>query len=100
MNHYTITDRATRYTRITKTEARKRWESNQPIHFCPVKLRPGYPWSPGCTIFPEKYKEENYTFEQAINNFNWYNCQHNETGYYPAFYIETNLDHNAEVTIE
>jgi hypothetical protein len=102
MNRYTITDRATRFDRITKAQARKRWENNQPIYFCPVKLRPGYPFNPGCTIFPAEYKNavSHYTFGQCINYFIWYNCQHNEIGYYPAFYVETNLDHNAEVTIE
>jgi len=100
MHRYTITDRATRFDRITKAQARKRWETNQPIHFCPVKLRPGGPWASGITIFPEPYKEREYTFEKTIIEFNWYNCQHNETGYYPAFYIETNLTENAEVTID
>lgn len=26
-------------------------------------------------------------FDTFVQNFEWYNCQHNETGYYTSFYL-------------
>jgi hypothetical protein len=75
------------FTRINKRIARKLFEEGKPIYTIAHKLRPGYPFSMGLTIFPDEEKRNNRTFDAAVNNFIYYNCSH-ETGYYPAFYLE------------
>lgn len=72
------------YKRITKWTAKKLYEMGKPILLCPVNLRPGGMWGIGCTIS----KEEGRTFEEILNEFEFYNCSNSETGYYTAFYIK------------
>ncbi len=85
-----------RLTRISKATARKLW-GKKDMSLCPCKLRPDGPWRPNLDIFAaeitEKQKSE-YDFDRArvvfdtfLQNFEWYNCQMNETGYYTAFYL-------------
>jgi hypothetical protein len=71
------------YKRITKRTAERLYELGQPVLFCPVKLIPGGVWGIGCIIT----KEEGTTFTQALNAFEFYNCN-NETGNYTAFYVK------------
>ena len=99
MNKHVIHDGKTTFTRISKSEARKLFNAERPITLCPVKLRPGYPFAPHCRIFPDLKNCGNvYTdtldklFDLYVNEFTFYNCNVNETGYYPAFYTETYKD--------
>lgn len=71
------------YKRITKRTAVKLYERGQSVLFCPVKLIPGGVWGNGCIIT----KEEGRAFDQALNAFEYYNCN-NATGNYTAFYIK------------
>ena len=98
----------TTFTRITKTAARKRLFSGLPVAFCPVKLRPGFPFAPHCTISPEHAAEkvqrafqwdecgpvapallERAAFDSIVREFCWYNANSHETGTYPAYYVES-----------
>jgi hypothetical protein len=83
MNNHTIGN----LTRISKSRARKLWAQDKIIHFCPVKLRPGLPFASDIAYYPEEQK--NNDFNKTVLNFEWYNCQMNETGYYTAFYLRT-----------
>jgi hypothetical protein len=88
MNAYTIRSEGTSFTRISKAKARKLWsEAKHNIALCPVKLRPGFPWAPQFTFLAGEQKE--LDFNWCVTRFVWYNCQHNEIGYYPAFYLVT-----------
>jgi hypothetical protein len=71
------------YKRINKRTAKKLYEIGQPVLFCPVKLIPGGMWGIGCIIT----KREGRTFDQDLNEFEFYNCNY-EAGNYTAFYIE------------
>lgn len=85
-----------RLTRITKAAARKLW-GKKDISLCPCKLMPDGPWRPNIDVFAKeiskklnsKYESERHdaSFNSVVNNFEWYNCQMNETGYYTAFYL-------------
>lgn len=90
MNKYTFTDEHSTYTRISKQTARKLWAKGaNNIALCPVKMRPGYPFAMHMTLGQsEEHKE--YGFEKYVRNFEWYNANCYETGYYTAFYIVTN----------
>lgn len=82
------------FKRITKAEARKRYENNEPFVMCPCKMRPGFPFGMHSTIFPEAHKPAGYpelwdSFDSVYNNWAYYNASY-EAGYYAHFYIEEN----------
>lgn len=83
MNRFVITAGTTKYTRISKRKARTLFEQGKAIQFCPVKLRPGLPFCPDMMF----QKNQGMEFETALDFFEHYNCNSNETGYYAAFYI-------------
>lgn len=92
MIKHTISDGKITYLRITKRQARKLFDAGKDVVFCPVKLRPGFPLAPHMDFRKSDYLDEsiyphNSMFDKLVCNFAWYNCQLNETGYYPAFYI-------------
>lgn len=58
------------YARITKTEARRRFDSGEAIAICASNLRPG----------------AHDLFENKVNAFEFYNCINSETGRKAAFY--------------
>lgn len=71
------------YARITKTEARRRFDSGEAIAICASNLRPGAFWYPECTI---KKRGAHDLFENKVNAFEFYNCINSETGRKAAFY--------------
>lgn len=77
------------YTRVSKSKARKLFNEGKPFYIIAHKMRPGFPFSMGMTIFPPNYLEENKTFEWMVNNFEYYNANCHETGTYSAFYLVT-----------
>ena len=74
--------------RISKNAARKLWESNQNFTMVPCKLSP-YRLGALCTNcdLSSEDIECRRSFDKLVNEFTFYNCN-NETGRYPAFYIE------------
>lgn len=84
--------------RITKAEARKRWDENKDFIIVPCQCR-----AYDRTIFidtrtkmnvaqfaqyvcPEDLKAYDTEFDAFVNQFEYYNCNV-ETGYYAAFYV-------------
>jgi len=87
MNHYSIKG----YKRITKSIARKlwnsNWNSNTELVLCPCKLMPFTEWHNERIVTMQDHEME-HSFDAMVNNFTYYNCQYNETGYYPSFYMK------------
>jgi hypothetical protein len=79
-----IRDQVTEYRRITKRAARKLW-GKEAIALCPVNLRPGFPWASHMVV-SVRAVQEGVTFENIVNDFEFYNCTGKETGTYTAFY--------------
>ena len=77
--------------RVSKAKARRLWGNGSTISLCPCNLRPDGAWRPNVDFFPEEQRE--LAFDQAVREFDWFNCQSRETGYYAAFYVR-----NPEVT--
>lgn len=86
------------FTRITRKEARKRYNAGEVIRMCAVKLSPVNMW--GC--FADCCREalspvagdgfntvvaRSWEFDTVVNAFTFYNCNA-ETGRYPAFYVK------------
>lgn len=84
MIHSNFTDHGTRYTRVTKTAARKAYDTGKTVILCPCKLRPGWPWHPEIPV--KRNAEDPETFDQRINSFAWYNLNA-ESGRYPMYFL-------------
>ena len=69
--------------RISKAEAKKRYNAGKEIMLVPCKLRCGEPWHPESHI----KRSRDYDFKSLVNSFTYYNCCY-EAGYYPHYYIE------------
>ena len=76
----------TRFVRISKQKARKLFNEDQFIWFCPCKLYPEFPFNSACIM--DKKNHEN--FDKAINRFVHVNCSY-EAGYYPHYYLEKEI---------
>lgn len=71
------------FKRISKKEAEKAYNNGLSVLWCPVKCNP-------LSVFSFKVaisKEYNRTFEERYDSFVWYNCNNNEVGTYPAYYM-------------
>lgn len=73
--------------RVNKKVARKLYNLGFDVGLCPCKANPESPW--GLMGWYDKYNSE-YSFDNLINMFTWYNCNYNELGKYPAYYVEKN----------
>lgn len=73
------------YTRISKVTARRLFEKGECVGICPVNINPSSIWG-GMDEFQKGLKCENWSFDDFVNNFIYYNCQLNETGKYPKFF--------------
>lgn len=89
MNQITIKG----WKRVSKRTARKLYDEGQTIRLCPHKINPCneyYPMSFDMSI-NDKWDVEPFewekTFDARTNQFEWYNCQYNETGKYAAYYV-------------
>ena len=70
-------------TKINKAAARKLWKEGKEFTIVACNLRPEY----GITARPSWTK--NYRdFDQFVDQFTVFNCGNNETGRYPAYYVE------------
>lgn len=84
MQQYTVKDSyGNTWQRVNKHNAKQVFDTGESIVICAHKLNPFGAWHCGVHI----NKEEGYTFEQWITNYDAYNCNY-ETGYYPAFYLK------------
>ena len=75
-----------KFTRINKTKARRLFYENKYIHIVPCNVACDYSnhW-----IVPHMINNQaGFTFEQLVNNFEYYNCNDSQTGLYTAYYID------------
>jgi hypothetical protein len=75
------------FTRISKAEARKRYDEGETLIVCPNKIRPGYPFAMHSTIHSKEWLDSDYSFESMLNQWAYYNASY-ETGYYAHYYTE------------
>ncbi len=93
------------FIRITKAEARKLFaQGDKVIYLCPCKMRPGFPFNMALGVTGKEYLEnaernkegsdlwkgtlEETAWDLMYNNWYFYNCLDNETGYYAHYYVE------------
>lgn len=68
------------FIRISKCEAKKRFENGEVVFATPHKLDPENRFNPALAL------PHNYTFDAIVAHATWYTCRDNETGKYLAFY--------------
>ena len=69
--------------RINKRVARKLFNEGKTLWITACNMRP----EQGLLMNAGTYENELSNFDTFVNSFTYYNCN-NETGRYPAFYIE------------
>lgn len=89
MNKYYFSNELVNVRRINKREARRRYNAGERILFCPVKWRPLNRFY-GLDVWIDKTNVSSLerTFDQIVNEFEFYNCHYPEAGRYTAFYIK------------
>jgi len=81
------------YKRISKRMAEKLYNSDGTINLAPCKVCPDdkgmwvTPYSANKKETFDRYQKDQ-TFDQLVNSFEYYNCQHNELGKYTSFYVK------------
>lgn len=79
------------FKRISKAAAKKLYDNGGTVYVCPINMDPTNPyWSMAAEI--NKQDLEGLDFNKMINQYTYYNCINNQTGLYPAFYVEVNND--------
>ncbi|MGE8165212.1 hypothetical protein ACQKRQ_34315 [Paraburkholderia sp. NPDC080076] len=85
MNRYIAIDGATRYRRVSRTHARKAWDAGQDVVFCPHRLYPFGGWRP--SMLANRSGFANRAFDDVVRDFESYNCNCSETGYYASYFV-------------
>lgn len=76
------------YKRVSKPTAKRLYADGKEIFVAPWKARFGNWYA----SFAMKKESDEDDFESRINAFIYYNCQCDEIGKYPAFYIRLGGD--------
>ncbi len=107
MNQVVISDGYTRFTRISKREARKLFDAGKAFYIIAHKMRPGMPFSMGMTIdgahvraerqCSPTYPTPEHFFDATVTEFCWYNANCHETGTYAAYYTMADVRQSQSV---
>jgi hypothetical protein len=96
MNKFFAMDGNTKFERVSKRAARVAYELGKPVVLCPCKLYPFGGYRPSMMLqrdFEDDAQRDalgltGHTFVERVQNFEWYNANCWETGYYASFFIE------------
>lgn len=75
---------------VQKRTAKKLFESGETIYLQSSNFHPFGVWSTCYDCNKDNVNNNGETFENIVNNFEYYNCQNNETGKYSTFYKQVN----------
>lgn len=76
------------YKQITKTKAREMFNEGKEIIVNPCKIIFPNHWHSHCYISKDmENMSGEWTFDQIVNNCEYYNCCY-ETGYYSHYFVE------------
>lgn len=73
------------WERITKAEARKRYNARQDVYFLSCNMHPENMWQAPCPILRD-VDDDVTSFNSTVNNYRYYNCDR-QRGMYVAYYI-------------
>ena len=72
------------YARINKTQARHAYNAGKDVYILPCKVRFNNMWF--APYIANKTCGE--AFITIVNQYSYYNCNYNELGKYPAYYVK------------
>ena len=73
--------------RVNKKVARKLYDLGFNVWLCPCKANPESPWWLMSIFNKNRY---DYTFDEIVAKYTWYNCN-NEVGKYVAYYVDRKI---------
>lgn len=92
MTNRTLTDnKGISWTRVSKRRARSTYEGGSDVIITPANIAPFNPWRTHARISKRKQWGCNVTFDAIVNEYEYYNCNSNEVGRYPAYYIRSEV---------
>lgn len=92
MTNRTLTDnKGISWTRVSKRHARSAYNAGHDVIIAPVNIAPFNPWRPHARISNKRQWGCDVTFDSIINEYEYYNCNSNEVGRYPAYYVRSEV---------
>lgn len=83
---------AVNYVRVNKAQARRMYRSGITIRLLPCKCADSLADGSGVWIKPSEIsllttEHDQNQFDRDVNEYEWYNCQYHELGYYAHYYV-------------
>lgn len=92
MTNRTLTDnKDISWTRISKRRARALYDAGHTITVAPVNMRLNNVWCTYIRIGRKLKFSLGDSFDSLVNDYEYYNCNSNEVGRYPAYYVESGV---------
>lgn len=92
MTNRTFTDRdGAMWRRVSKRRARSAYNTGHDVIITPVCVDPFNIWRPHARVSNKRQWGCDVTFDSIINEYKYYNCNSNELGRYPAYYVRTEV---------
>lgn len=76
------------WQRVSKRRASALYNAGHTITIAPANMDPFSPWRTHMQVSNKRQWGCNVTFDSIINEYEYYNCNSNELGRYPAYYIK------------
>lgn len=92
MTNITLTDsKGISWARVSKRHARSAYNVGYDVIITPVYVDPFSMWRPHTRISNKKQWGVDVTFDSIVNEYEYYNCNSNEVGRYPAYYVRSEV---------
>ena len=92
MTNRTLTDnKGTSWTRVSKRRAKSAYNAGYDVIITPVNIAPFNPWRTHTRISNKRRWGVDVTFDSIVNEYEYYNCNSNEVGRYPAYYVRSEV---------
>lgn len=79
------------WARVNKRRARSAYEAGHTITVAPVNMRLNNVWCTYIRIGRKLKFSLSDSFDSLINDYEHYNCNSNEVGRYPAYYVRSEV---------
>lgn len=79
------------WTRVSKRRAISAYEAGNDVIITPVYVDPFNMWRPHARVSNKRRWGVDVTFDSIVNEYEYYNCNSNEVGRYPAYYVRTEV---------
>ena len=92
MTNRTLTDnKGTSWTRVSKRRAKSAYNAGYDVIIAPVNMAPFDQWRTHAQVSSKCRWGVDVTFDSIVNEYEYYNCNSNEVGRYPAYYVRSEV---------